>query len=308
MKVTEVAAAVILKPDGSFLLGQRPEGKPYPGYWEFPGGKIESGETVLAALARELKEELNIEVSRATPWFTLTHSYTHATVRLHFWRIFEWQGEPRGMEAQALAWQRVESLSVSPMLPANTPLFRALSLPPVYAITNAIEMGIARYLKVLEAALVKGLRLIQVREKSMSADELKHFAREVIARAHHHGARVLINGDVVLAKETRADGVHLTAAQVATLTQLPDLEWVGASAHSRGELEQAAALQCDFAVMGPVNRTLSHPQQAPLGWQRFAELVFDTPLPVFALGGLQPHELQTAIDAGAQGIAMQRGI
>ena len=103
MKITEVAAAVIERPDeGLFLLAQRPEGKPYPGYWEFPGGKIEAGETVAGALARELKEELGIEVHSSTPWITRVYVYTHATVRLHFRRVMRWRGTPRGREGQAL--------------------------------------------------------------------------------------------------------------------------------------------------------------------------------------------------------------
>ena len=85
-KITEVAAAVIERPDGTFLLAQRPAGKPYPGYWEFPGGKIEAGESPRAALVRELREELGIEVREATPWITRVYAYTHATVRLHFRR------------------------------------------------------------------------------------------------------------------------------------------------------------------------------------------------------------------------------
>jgi 8-oxo-dGTP diphosphatase len=115
-KITEVAAAVIERP-GEFLLAQRPEGKPYPGYWEFPGGKIERGEDARAALVRELREELGIEVREATPWITRVYAYTHATVRLHFFKVTRWEGEPQPLEDQAIRWQRVEAPDVSPMLP-----------------------------------------------------------------------------------------------------------------------------------------------------------------------------------------------
>src|SRR5258708_39381830 len=101
MKVTDVAVAILHKPDGSFLLSSRPEGKPYPNYWEFPGGKIEPGETVFDAMVRELQEELNVTITRGSPWFTFVMYYTHATVRLHCWRVQEWHGEMQGMEGQS---------------------------------------------------------------------------------------------------------------------------------------------------------------------------------------------------------------
>jgi len=125
-KITEVAAAVIERPDGTFLLACRPEGKPYPGYWEFPGGKIEAGEDPRAALGRELKEELGIDVRAATPWITRVYAYTHATVRLHFFRVTAWDGEPQPLEDQGIAWQRPEAPDVTPMLPANAPVLSAL--------------------------------------------------------------------------------------------------------------------------------------------------------------------------------------
>ncbi|MBL8510999.1 MAG: Nudix family hydrolase [Betaproteobacteria bacterium] len=307
-KITEVAVAVFLKADGAFLLSSRPEGKPFAGYWEFPGGKIEPGESVKEALVRELVEELNVTVTEATPWFTFNMHYTHATVRLHCWRVTAWEGEMRGMEAQRFEWQRLASLSVAPTLPGCVPIFEALSLPAYYALTHAGEIGIPTAFKALEAALDKGLRLIQVREKTLSATVLRDFARQVTDLAHQHGARVLINSDVELAQAVGADGVHLTSAQLGQLTARPDLPLVGASTHSRAELEQAAALKCNFAVLGPVQPTLSHPGLPPLGWDRFAEMVQDSPLPCYALGGLSAHDLVTALQHGAQGVAMQRGL
>ncbi len=126
MNITDVAVAVFIKPDGTFLLSSRPIGKPYAGYWEFPGGKIEAGETVHDALVRELIEELNVTITHATPWFTFMMHYTHANVRLHCWRVHEWHGEMRGMEGQAFQWQSLDALTVSPTLPGCVPIFEAL--------------------------------------------------------------------------------------------------------------------------------------------------------------------------------------
>jgi 8-oxo-dGTP diphosphatase len=123
--VIEVAAAVLEKSDGTFLLAQRPSGKPWAGYWEFPGGKIEAGETAHDALVRELKEELGIAVVTAYPWITRVFSYPHATVRLSFFRVTGWRGELYPHEGQQFAWQRAGEVTVTPVLPANAPVLRS---------------------------------------------------------------------------------------------------------------------------------------------------------------------------------------
>ena len=306
--ITDVAVAIFLKSDGTFLLSSRPQGKPYPGYWEFPGGKIETGETVLQAMIRELVEELNVTITAATPWFSFLMHYTHATVRLHCWRVTAWQGEMHGMEGQHFEWQSLNALTVGPTLPGCVPIFKALALPDVYAITDASAAGAANYLARLERALERGLRLVQIREKQMSPDELRRFAREVVTMSHAHGAKVLVNGDAGLAMRVGADGVHLTSAQLAQCEVRPDFPLVAASTHHREEIERAAALQFDFVVLGAVKATRTHPGMVPIGWQRFGEMVAAAPLPVYALGGLTGQDLDLAMKHGAHGIAMQRGI
>ena len=306
-RITEVAVAIFVKADGSFLLSSRPEGKPYADYWEFPGGKIEAGESVLQALQRELMEELNVSITRATPWFTFLMHYTHAAVRLHCWRVTEWHGEMRGMEAQQFAWQRLEAITVVPILPGCVPIFNALALPPVYAITDATEVGVEVYLTRLEQALKNGLKMIQIREKNMLRDQVIRFATRIIKIAHAHHAKVLINSDIELAREIGADGVHLTARQLSECTSRPDAAVVAASTHCREEIERAAELKLDFVVLGAVKPTPTHPDEMPLGWERFAAIVEATPLPVYALGGLSPGDLLTAMAHGAHGVAMQRG-
>ena len=303
----DVAVAVLLRPDGTFLLAQRPADKVYAGYWEFPGGKVEPGEALAAALARELHEELGIDVEVARPWIVQIYAYPHATVRLNFFRVTAWRGEPHGKEAQRLAWQHVSALDVAPLLPANAPVLRALQLPFEYAITHAGEIGAAEQLSRLGERLAQGLKLIQVREKGMQAQALERFATAVIALARPHGALVLINSDVELALRLGADGVHLAAAQLAFLDRRPALRWCAASCHSSAELARAVELDADFAVLGPVQATPTHPGSMPLGWEGFAALTRGASLPVFALGGMKPGDLDTAWHHGAQGIAMVRG-
>lgn len=305
--IVEVAAAVITRPDGSFLLARRPQGKPYAGYWEFPGGKVKPDESLLHALRRELLEELGIHIQYAYPWITRTFTYPHATVRLYFYRVMEWHGEPHPRENQELSWQFANEVAVEPMLPANAPILRALDLPPVYAITNAMELGTKHSLTRIKHALQEGLRLVQVREKAMTKEALHVFACEVVTLAHRYGAKVLINGDVHLCREAGADGIHFPSAQLMNLTALPGIGLCGASCHNAEELFQAEQLGVDFAVLAPVLPTLSHPESQTLGWQKFAALVRGCSLPVYALGGLRQEDLTTAWEHGAHGIAMMRG-
>ena len=307
-KIVHVAAAVITRPDGSFLVGQRAADTFYPGYWEFPGGKVEAGETPREALIRELHEELDMEVLEAWPWLTREHVYEHAHVNLHFFEVPAWKGEIRDHVHAALSWQRADAMTVEPMLPANGPILKALRLPRTMGITHAGEIGVAAQLARLDTALAGGLRLVQIREAGLAADERTAFAEAVVLRCRAVGALVVVNDDMELARRTKADGLHLPACRLAELDERPDCEWVGASCHNRAELEKAAALGLDYALLGNVKPTLSHPERAPLGWEAFAGMIGQLPLPVLALGGLAASDLTDAKTAGAHGIAAIRSI
>ena len=303
----DVAVAVLIRSDGAVLLAQRPASKVYSGYWEFPGGKIEPGEPVPEALRREAREELGIEIERAYPWITRVFVYPHAKVRLHFYRVYAWRGEPRAVEHQAIAWQRPDSIALEPLLPANGPVIRSLMLPSEYAITRAGEIGLEPFLSRLEARLRGGLKLIQIREKTLAPRTAAEFAQRVVALAHAHGAKVLVNSDSALAHENGADGVHLTAEQLRNATARPDFPLCGASCHSSEELRRAEALGVDLVVLGTVHATPSHPDAVPLGWEEFREIAKDAAVPVYALGGIVPSDLEQALSCGAHGIAMVRG-
>ena len=288
----DVAAAVILRPDGSFLMARRPPGKLYAGYWEFPGGKIEPGEAPEAAIARELHEELGIDIGPACPWITRVFEYPHGVVHLRFFRIFEWRGEPHPREGQDIGWQTLDKLVSGPMLPANAPVLASLALPWEYAVTNASQVGAPAMLTHLERRLKWGLKMIQVREPAGA----EPFADEVIRLAHRYGAKVLTKQP-----HASADGVHFTAAQLMTLKERPTQGLVAASCHTREELEHAMRLGLDFAVLGPVK------DKAAIGWERFALLARDSGIPLYAIGGLIPDDLPQARRAGAHGVAMIRG-
>jgi len=300
----DVAVGVLLKPNGSFLLGQRPEGKPYAGYWEFPGGKLEAGEDVFTALKRELHEELGLEIQNGLPWVTRVFTYPHATVRLHFWRVTQWAGEPHGRENQAFGWFDLDHLTAAPLLPATVPVLRWLALPPVLAISAAERWGSDEFLRRLKEKVEnESLPLLQLREKNLPTEDFSTLFREVRAITQGSQTCLLINSHHPQHYWEQADGVHLTAADLMTLAERPDLPWVGASVHTTTELQQATDLGCDFAVLGSVRETRSHPIQAALGWPQWHALAQHSAVPVYAIGGLGRDDLEYAQQQGAHGIA-----
>lgn len=307
-KVVNVAAAVLRREDGMVLLASRPEGKGWAGWWEFPGGKIEAGETAFQALVREIDEELGVQVLEAYSWLTRTFDYPEKTVKLHFFMVRKWQGSPGGKEGQILSWQNPHAVTVSPTLPANTPILDALKLPDVYAITNQHELGEEVFFERLNEQLKRGLRLIQIREKDLDDVQLSYFTQRILALTSHFQAKVLVNAPLEQVQSMRVDGIHLTSDRLMALDQKPPGLLVSASCHNASELNQAAKLGLDFVVLSPVLPTKSHPQESAMGWEDFSALIEDYPLPVYALGGMRPSHLNQAWTAGAHGVAMLREV
>ena len=301
-KITEVAAAVIERP-GEILLAQRPAGKPYPGYWEFPGGKIEPGEDARAALVRELREELGIELRDATPWITRVYAYTHATVRLHFFRVTRWDGEPTPLEGQAIRWQGIDCPEVAPMLPANAPVLAALALPAVMVVSDAGARGVDRWVMELSERVAGERFLIQVREKGFDRMRVQHLLSRILARAQPFGSPVVVNSDN--GAFPQCGGVHLTSSALMAAAARPESALAGASCHDEAQLDHAGKLGLDYAVLGPVKLTASHPGAAGIGWERFAALARHRPMPIYAIGGLARDDLAEARRQGAHGVALR---
>jgi 8-oxo-dGTP diphosphatase len=301
-----VAAAVIERADGQVLLAQRPPGKAYEGYWEFPGGKLEPGESAEAALARELHEELGITVRDASPWLVQEFVYPHAHVELDFFRVRQWEGEFVGHDGQAFTWQDPSAIDVAPLLPANARVMAALRLPPIYAITCAEDCGEAVFLERAERALATGVRLVQVRERTWDEVRRRAFAVRMIALADRFGARVLWNGSATDARSLGCAGVHWTAAALAVAATRPHDLVVAAACHTRADVLRASQLGVDFAVLAPVLATPTHPGATALGWDGFASSARGSHVPVYALGGLERDDIDVAIRHGAHGVAMRR--
>ena len=303
-----VAAAVVKNRGGEVLLARRADHVHQGGLWEFPGGKVEHGESLDGALRRELAEELGIVVHQHRPLIRVRHAYTERSVMLDVHNITGYAGKPRGLEGQPLQWVPPECLADYSMPAADRPIVSAIRLPPAYLITPPEPETPAALIAGVRRALAEGIRLIQLRVLR-AGFPVPEVAAELAALCRAAGADLLLSHDVELARETGC-GVHLAAAQLRELVTrpLPADHWVAASCHSADELRRAVGLGLDFAVLSPVAATSSHPQRLPLGWSRFHAWVDGLPLPVFALGGMGPADIATAWRHGGQGVAAVSGL
>lgn len=307
---TPVAVGILEDAEGRILVARRPDHKHQGGKWEFPGGKIDAGEKMPAALARELHEELGINLQAACPMLRVRHRYPDQTVLLDVWRVTQYTGKPHGREGQPLRWVDMAELAQLDLPSADVPILRALQLPPFYLITDSQRYGETEMLARIERALDAGAQLLQLREPHLSQDQYTDYARRVCSLAHRYDARVLLNANAALVECCGADGVHLSSRLLMSVTTRP-LPWpylVAASCHDANELMQAARMQADFALLSPVLPTASHPGAQALGWERFAQLRMRCDIPVYALGGMQPQHNAQARSHGAQGVAMIGGI
>jgi 8-oxo-dGTP diphosphatase len=305
-KPVHVVAGVMLDARGRVLLARRTEGRDLAGLWEFPGGKVDPGETPMQALARELHEELGIRVQSAEPLVAVPQQYRDKRILLDVYRV-RYAGKPSDREQQALAWAPPEKLCTYPMPPADRPVVAALTQPPFYLVTPDFDGNRRAFIAALRGALDSGIRRIQLRVPSLHGAELESLALEVKQLCDPAGAGLLVNGDIALAARIGC-GVHLKAAQLMALEArpLPAQLPVAASCHDAAELAHAQELGLDFGVLGPVAATPGH--GAPLGWRGFAQLREQVPLPLYGLGGLGRDDLAIARRHGAQGIAAIRGL
>lgn len=197
-------------------------------------------------------------------------------------------------------------MTVQPLLAANAPVIRALRLPDTYAISCAGELGTGPFLERLSRGIGKSIRMLQLREKELSAGELETLAINIQSMTQPARVPVLVNSSMPDSLLHRFQGLHLTSPDLMACDQRPAYELVAASCHDRDELDKAASLGLDFVVLSPVMNTPSHPQAEALGLQRMAELIKNYPLPVYALGGMNSRQLDEIQSLGAHGIAMMR--
>lgn len=306
--IVQVAVAAIINEHDEVLIARRPQGAHQGGLWEFPGGKMEPGETLDQALARELREELGIAPLRSRPLITLHHDYGDKRVCLRVCRVESFSGVPHGREGQPLRWVSVAELQAYAFPAANRPIISALQLPDRYLITPDPGTQTAAFVKQLEQRLSAGdISLLQLRAPSLAEQAYRSLAIEVIALARDQGVRVLLNAEVSMARNLGAHGVHLNGRRLGgwSAEQTEGL-LVAASVHDASQLAQARG--ADFIVLSPVMPTASHPDATPIGWSRFQHLADRAAMPVYALGGMGLEDIERARCHGGQGIAAIRGL
>mgnify|MGYP000028737216 FL=1 len=295
-----IVIGIVRNEAGQFFISRRDETTHQGGFWEFAGGKVEHGETLHAALARELKEEIAIEMRHAMPLISFRHAYADRVVHLHVFSVTDYTGEATSRTGQESAWVSLQELSGYTFPAANHVILKALHLPPYYAILDDSAGDLDGQLAHL---LAQNITLIQARLKKSTTQQAHDFLHKAYPLCRAAGVTLLINSSIENAFDLPCDGVHLTRIDLLEHHLRPkNVKWLSASCHNQLELEHAQKIGVDFAVLSPVWETASHPQAKTLEWVGFSELARFYAMPIYALGGLKKSHLTTAYYAGAQGI------
>ena len=305
MKRIHVAAAVIRGADGRILIARRGETQHQGGLWEFPGGKVEDGEAVEIALARELREELGIDVTAARPLIKIKHDYPDKQILLDVWDVSAFTGEPHGAEGQPLAWVSPRELAQYDFPEANRPIVAAARLPGEYLITPD-DLEVPQMLRGIQKAVAGGIKLVQLRAPNMYDPKYRDVAVDAVGLCAGK-AQLMLKGPLEWLGDFPAAGWHLTSAQLrkyaANGRPFPKDRWLAASCHSAEELALAEQMDVDFVTLSPVQATRSHPDAEPLGWEAVQQMIEGFKKPVYLLGGVGPDERERAWQIGAQGVA-----
>ncbi len=309
-KSVHVAVGVVRDSRQRILVAQRQTGQHLAGLWEFPGGKVENGEEVIHALARELKEEVGITIVESEPLIEIQHEYPEKTVLLDVYCVKNFIGEAVGREGQTIQWVQQRDLRTINFPDVNRVIINALDLPDTVGITGSFDSE-TQFKSSFENLIRAGVRLIQLRPADMRQEiplGLIRYACEESARA---GVDLQINS-CLFPSIQHIDptythiGLHLRSSDLRQAQEMREefnFKYVSAACHSIDEVEFANNLQLDFILLSPVKETQTHLDAIPIGWSCFAELCKKAKMPVYALGGLKPSDIQTAREVGGQGIA-----
>ncbi|PUA28968.1 MAG: hypothetical protein B0W54_11250 [Cellvibrio sp. 79] len=309
-KLIHVAVGVIIGPDKKILIAKRPQTAHQGGLWEFPGGKVDAGESVHQALVRELQEEISISVTESAPLIQIRHHYPDKSVLLDVYSVTRFDGEPCGVEGQPICWVSPEDLNNFEFPAANKPIINAIALPDKYLITGDFASD-EDFEQRLSSAYEQGIRIVQLRLREFNLSNQRALITKAIALSEKYSARLLVNSSVeifekiISAYPSVAIGLHLSQSQAAVVSARPiSADYLlGISCHSEKEIVQAQQLGADYLLLSPVKETKSHPDAEPIGWDIFASLVELANVPVYALGGMTEADLNQAKFAGAQGVA-----
>ena len=307
-----VAAIVI---DGQVLLAKRPDHLHQGGLWEFPGGKLEPGETVCQALVRELKEELDIDITPARPLISIYHDYGDKKVFLEVWIVYDYVGEPRGCEGQEVEWVAIDDLRKKTFPAANQAIITALNLPEFYLISPEPNLETWPEFKCqFEKALKEGISLVQFRAKQLNISTYFKWAQEISDLAVKYRAKLILNTPpdefLIHVKDINVAGLHLSSEHLLSSKKRPigKDKLLGASCHNLREVQHAQAIDVDFITLSPIKTTATHPDAQPIGLDAFNDMVSEINKPVYALGGLGREDLSEVLSNGGQGVAAIRSL
>lgn len=299
--IVRVAVGVLRDQAGRILIALRPSHKHQGDLWEFPGGKVEAGETTEDALSRELFEELGVTVRHSVPLISVPFSYPDKKVVLEVREVLAFEGEPRGAEGQPIRWVAKSELGSFKFPEANAPIVRAVRLPELICITGAYA-NLDDFRFRINRALTRGAEMILYRpagDASLQSASIP-IAEELCRQA---GVPLVLNSMVGREFWHQADGIHLRSEELKHFKEWSGHGWVGASCHTLVEAERARTVGVDYLLVSPVLSTDSHPGAECLGWNKFAEMVSKLEFPVYALGGMHLTDLHEARTRGARGIA-----
>lgn len=306
VSLVHVAVGVVRNSSGQVLIARRAAHQHQGNLWEFPGGKVEVGETCHNALVRELKEELGIDVLETRSLIQIEHHYSDKSVLLDVCYVTDFRGNAYGREGQPLRWVEPKDLSQYDFPAANKPILHAVNLPECMAISegstdqDVFEFG-------LQAALKRGAGMLMLRFKSDSESCWERCLE--YAQAHHASLPVVVNSATLdEALWCQLPGLHLTGTHLDQQASrpVPASVLLGASCHSAAQIDRANEIGVDYITLSPVLATASHPGEPALGWERFGELVRLARCPVYALGGLTAAHVSLSQACGGQGIAAIR--
>lgn len=302
-------AVGVIRRRGRVLIARRPDHLHQGGLLEFPGGKVEPGESVRDALVREIREEtgLSILASNLTPLIGIRHDYGDKCVFLDVWEAAGCEGEPEGKEGQLVEWRDPLDLADKDFPAANRPIIRALRLPRQYAITGwAADPG--DYLDTLKRALTNsGQRLCLLRAPELNPEQYRELVSAAISPADWNpGVQWMVHGGASWIREfPEASGLHMPwrEARLHDVRPIDDRYLLAISCHSADEIQHAVRLKADFITLGPVKPTSSHPDTAAMAPDEFRALVSRAPVVVYGLGGLDAGDEHEMMACGAQGVA-----
>ncbi len=303
MKRHQISLGIIKNSLGQILLAKRPSGKHLSGYWEFPGGKVESGESFKMALRRELQEEVNINVEAIKKIFEYQYHYPDRVLHFQVFEVLTYSNEVKALESQNLQWVDESDIDKQNSPPANVALMNALNLSDLYMIacTSVYKEELFSQVK---AQLIAGVSIVQFRAPQLNKVQYITQAVELRDLCKEYGAKLISNCELSWVEEIQPHGIHLTSARLQEVSQHSDSnDYFSASCHDEREIKLAHQLNVSCILIGAVNVTLSHSNNHALGWNNFRRLCDLANIPVYALGGLEKNDLMTAKLSGAQGIA-----